>query len=121
MFRASIIGPLEFQHLHNPRYPLQPLSKMSAQAARAAGKAAGKAAEGNVLNKGAKRDPELYVRSSNHFPSGVAMPSFRMNWRANLQHMCRFSWASCPELLVSQDSTLVRTMQPPTYDTPPHN
>jgi len=41
---------------------------MSAQAAgRAvaqAGKAASKQAEGHVLNKGAKRDPELYVRSS---------------------------------------------------------
>ncbi|KAL3420165.1 hypothetical protein PVAG01_08664 [Phlyctema vagabunda] len=34
---------------------------MSAQAARGAVKAAGKAAEGHVLNKGAKRDPELYV------------------------------------------------------------
>ena len=38
---------------------------MSAQAAgkvvAAAGKAAGKAADGHVLKKGAKRDPELYV------------------------------------------------------------
>jgi len=45
---------------------------MSAQAAgRAvaqAGKAASKQAEGHVLNKGAKRDPELYVRSSSSFP-----------------------------------------------------
>jgi len=40
--------------------------KMSAQAAskvaQAASKAAGKATEGHVLNKAAKRDPELYVR-----------------------------------------------------------
>jgi len=40
---------------------------MSAQAAgkiaAQAGKAAGKAAEGHVLKKGAKRDPELYVRT----------------------------------------------------------
>lgn len=39
---------------------------MSAQAAgkavAAGAKAAGKAADGHVLNKGAKRDPELYVR-----------------------------------------------------------
>ena len=34
---------------------------MSAQAVKAAGKAAGKVAEGHVLKKGAKRDPELYV------------------------------------------------------------
>ncbi|RDW63877.1 hypothetical protein BP5796_10379 [Coleophoma crateriformis] len=34
---------------------------MSAQAVRGAAKAAGKAADGHILNKGAKRDPELYV------------------------------------------------------------
>jgi hypothetical protein len=34
---------------------------MSAQAIKAAGKVAGKAAEGHVLKTGAKRDPELYV------------------------------------------------------------
>jgi len=40
---------------------------MSAPIARAAsqiGKAAGKASEGHVLQKGAKRDPELYVCSA---------------------------------------------------------
>lgn len=47
---------------------------MSAQAAgkaiAAGAKAAGKAADGHVLNKGAKRDPELYV-----CPILAAMPS----------------------------------------------
>lgn len=46
---------------------------MSAQAAgkaiAAGAKAAGKAADGHVLNKGAKRDPELYVG-----PNPIAMP-----------------------------------------------
>jgi hypothetical protein len=35
---------------------------MSAQAVKTAGQAAGKAVEGHVLKKGAKREPELYVR-----------------------------------------------------------
>jgi hypothetical protein len=56
---------------------------MSAQAAgRAvanAGKAAGKAADSNVLNKGAKRDPELYVCSI--APSfQQRQPSNGINW-----------------------------------------
>ncbi|KAN0106284.1 hypothetical protein V8E51_009160 [Hyaloscypha variabilis] len=37
------------------------MSAPIARAATQAGKAAAKSAEGNVLNKGAKRDPELYV------------------------------------------------------------
>lgn len=37
------------------------MSGVAGKAVSAAGKAAGKAAEGQVLNKGAKRDPELYV------------------------------------------------------------
>jgi hypothetical protein len=54
---------------------------MSAQAAgravSAASKAAGKSASENVLNKGAKRDPELYVCTSptssrNHRASSLA-------------------------------------------------
>jgi hypothetical protein len=39
------------------------MSAPIARAAAQAGKSAAKSAEGNVLNKGAKRDPELYVCS----------------------------------------------------------
>lgn len=38
------------------------MSAPIARAATQAGKAAAKGAEGHVLKKGAKRDPELYVR-----------------------------------------------------------
>jgi hypothetical protein len=38
------------------------MSAPIARAATQAGKAAAKGTEGHVLNKGAKRDPELYVR-----------------------------------------------------------
>jgi hypothetical protein len=40
------------------------MSALIARAATQAGKAAAKNAEGHVLNKGAKRDPELYVCSA---------------------------------------------------------
>jgi hypothetical protein len=70
-FRASqFIGPLGFEPSHN-HHTYSTTCKMSAQAVKAAGKAASKAAEGHVLSKGAKRDPELYVRSSNHLSSGA--------------------------------------------------
>jgi len=55
-----IVPPSYPKHQNNPQ--LQPnMSAPIARAATQAGKAAAKSAEGNVLNKGAKRDPELYV------------------------------------------------------------
>ena len=56
---------------------------MSAQAVKAAGKVAGKAAEGHVLKTGAKRDPELYVCSSNHFSSRAPLPPTLINSYTN--------------------------------------
>ena len=51
----------------------QRISTMSAQAVKAAGQAASKATQGSVLKKGAKRDPELYVRSMNNYPSPLKL------------------------------------------------
>lgn len=57
-----IVPPIPITVRNIPRsISTQHITNMSAQAARGAVKAAGKAAEGHVLNKGAKRDPELYV------------------------------------------------------------
>jgi hypothetical protein len=56
----------------------QPTNKMSASIARAAtqaGKTAAKNAEGHVLKRGAKRDPELYVcRASPRMSFRLIMP-----------------------------------------------
>lgn len=53
---------LSFYNQRNYTYHPHNMSAQAAGKAIAAGaKAAGKAADGHVLNKGAKRDPELYV------------------------------------------------------------
>ena len=84
---------------------------MSAAIGRAAGKvgqaatkAAGKAAESGssdkkagVLQKGAKKDPELYVRG----PSGSAIDG------ARTLMACRFCWRSCLALSALLDGILV--------------
>jgi hypothetical protein len=82
---------------HNPKYRM---SAPIARAATQAGKATAKSAEGHVLNKGAKRDPELYVwRASSLRPS--------LDWP-----LCRFSWLSCPELSDLLDSISVIQYHP---------
>jgi hypothetical protein len=61
------------------------MSQAAGRAAMQAGKAAAKSAEGNVLNKGAKRDPELYVRTLNPIPNAF-----------HIQNSSSTSWLDLP-------------------------
>jgi hypothetical protein len=76
-----------FQAFYNIQ---QSQSYNMSQAAGRAAMQAGKAATGNVLNKGAKRDPELYVWTLNPIPC-LPHPKQLLcvlvgfaNWRANI-------------------------------------
>jgi hypothetical protein len=50
------------------------MSGAVSKAAQQVGKAAGKASEGSVLNKGARRDPELIVRLASIEPQAPIDP-----------------------------------------------
>ena len=79
------------------------MGRAASKVGQAATKAAGKAAESGssdkkagVLQKGAKKDPELYVGSYCYIMNNL--------WALTV---CRFCWLSCPALSASQDFTSV--------------
>jgi hypothetical protein len=84
------------------------MSAPVARAAAQAGKVAAKGADSHVLKKGAKRDPELYVRLVYLELLGQrALYSLIYESIANISSINRFFSLSCPELLVLRDSTSV--------------